>query len=302
MAKYEVLGADAIAEKGWWQAHKWLLLRRASQLGILALFLVSPWIYQQHETWVIKGNLSSSLLLDTVPMTEPLVFLQMMASGHWPVTTAITGVLVVVAFYLLVGGRVYCSWVCPMNIVTDAANWSREKLGIKPSTRLSRNLRYWLLAMVLVLSAVTGTMAYELFNPVSMLHRGMIFGMGLAWTIVIGVFLFDLFVTKRGWCSHLCPMGATYSLIGKLSPVRVRADKRDACNDCMECFVVCPESQVIKPALKGEAKGIGPVIMASECTNCGRCIDICAKEIFHFGTRFDNHVKEERVQGSTQHT
>ncbi len=300
MAKYEKLGADAIAEKGWWQAYKWLLLRRVSQLGILALFLVSPWLYRQYEIWIIKGNLSSSLLLDTVPMTDPLIFLQMVASGHWPVTTAITGVLIVLAFYLLVGGRVYCSWVCPVNMVTDAANWLREKLGIKPSTRLSRNLRYWLLAMVILLSAITGTMAYEMFNPVSMLHRGIIFGMGLAWTIVFGVFLFDLLVTKRGWCSHLCPMGATYSLIGKFSPLRVRADKREACNDCMECFVVCPESQVIKPALKGEAKGIGPVIMSSECTNCGRCIDICSKEVFHFGTRFHNQMKAERVNDSTQ--
>ena len=32
-------GAEAIAVKGWLRAHKWLLLRRLSQLGILALFL-----------------------------------------------------------------------------------------------------------------------------------------------------------------------------------------------------------------------------------------------------------------------
>jgi len=36
------LGRSAITAKGWLQAHKWLLLRRASQLGILALFLAGP--------------------------------------------------------------------------------------------------------------------------------------------------------------------------------------------------------------------------------------------------------------------
>ncbi|HRG72288.1 MAG TPA: quinol dehydrogenase ferredoxin subunit NapH, partial [Thauera aminoaromatica] len=30
-------GREAVEAKGWLRAHKWLLLRRASQLGILAL-------------------------------------------------------------------------------------------------------------------------------------------------------------------------------------------------------------------------------------------------------------------------
>jgi ferredoxin-type protein NapH len=28
------------------------------------------------------------------------------------------------------------------------------------------------------------------------------------------------------------------------------------------------------------------VILASNCTNCGRCIDVCSKDVFVFGTRF----------------
>jgi ferredoxin-type protein NapH len=53
----------------------------------------------------------------------------------------------------------------------------------------------------------------------------------------------------------------------------------------MDCFEVCPEEQVIRPALKGADKGIGPVILSSQCTNCGRCIDVCAEDVFHFGLR-----------------
>ncbi|WP_303906139.1 quinol dehydrogenase ferredoxin subunit NapH [Thiohalomonas denitrificans] len=283
MASYERLGADAIAVKGRLRAHKWLLLRRLSQVGILVLFLLGPWA----GLWIIKGNLSSSLLLDSVPMTEPLVFLQMLAAGFvTPATTAITGVLIVAGFYLLVGGRAYCSWVCPVNMITDAANWLRQKLGIKPTTRFSHHVRYWMLAMVVLVALASGSMAYELINPVSLIHRGVIFGVGMTWAVILGVFLFDLFVTRRGWCSHVCPMGAAYGLIGKFSLLRVRADRREVCNDCMECFVVCPEPQVIQPALKGAERGIGPVIVAGECTNCGRCIDICSKDVFNFGTRF----------------
>lgn len=43
MARYTVLGAEAIRKKGWWQAYKWLILRRLSQIGILLLFLLGPW-------------------------------------------------------------------------------------------------------------------------------------------------------------------------------------------------------------------------------------------------------------------
>ncbi|HRD91107.1 MAG TPA: quinol dehydrogenase ferredoxin subunit NapH, partial [Accumulibacter sp.] len=34
--------------------------------------------------------------------------------------------------------------------------------------------------------------------------------------------------------------------------------------------------------------GIGPVILAANCTNCGRCIDVCSKDVFAFGLRFNN--------------
>ena len=47
---------EAIEAKGWWGAHRWLLLRRATQLTVLALFLVGPWF----GWWLVKGNLSYS--------------------------------------------------------------------------------------------------------------------------------------------------------------------------------------------------------------------------------------------------
>lgn len=284
----QTIGAEAVATKGFIQAYKWLLLRRLSQLSILGLFLLGPLA----GVWIIKGNLASSLILDTVPLTEPMLVMQMFAAGFIPLSTALWGASFVVVFYLLVGGRVYCSWVCPVNIITDTASWLRERFGVLASGGFPRNTRYWMIALVMLLAAFTGTMSYELVNPVPMLHRGIIFGIGLSWSIVIAIFLFDLLVARKGWCGHLCPMGALYGIIGKFSPLRIRANKRERCDDCMECFVVCPEPHVIKPALKGATNGIGPVITAGECSNCGRCIDICAEEVFNFGLRFNNYSKE----------
>jgi len=279
-----MIGAEAVAAKGWLRAHKWLLLRRTSQLSILALFLVGPWF----GLWIVKGNLSFSYTLNTLPLADPYVLLQSLAAGHMPEKLALIGVAIVVAFYLLVGGRTYCSWVCPVNLVTDLANWLRVRLGLKGGAHVSRQVRYWVLGMTFVAAAVSGTIAWEMVNPVTMTHRGLIFGAGLAWTVLLAVFLLDLFVMNRGWCGRLCPVGAFYSLVGRWSPVRVSASLRSACNDCMDCFEVCPEPQVIRPALKGEGKGVGPVILAPNCTNCGRCIDVCSKDVFRFGLRTNN--------------
>ncbi|WJW75359.1 quinol dehydrogenase ferredoxin subunit NapH [Thiohalobacter sp. IOR34] len=280
-------GQEALARKGRLGASKWLLLRRLSQLGILALFLLGPLA----GVWIVKGNLNSSLTLDVLPLTDPYVLLQSLLSGHWPELSAAIGALIVLVFYLLVGGRAYCAWVCPVNLVTDAAHWLRERLGISGASRLSRQARYWILGMTLLLAALTGSVAWEFVNPVSMLHRGLIFGMGLAWLVVLAVFLLDLLVSRRAWCGHLCPVGAFYSLLGRYSLLRVSAARREACDDCMDCFAVCPEPQVIRPALKGAAEGVGPVIFSANCTNCGRCIDVCAEDVFEFSTRFNNRIK-----------
>ena len=277
------IGAEAVARKGWFAAHRWLILRRLSQFSILALFLSGPWF----GLWIVKGNLSYSYTLDLLPLTDPYVLLQSLLAGHVPERLAIVGALIVAVIYLLIGGRAYCSWVCPVNLVTDAAAWLRSRLGIKGGAHLSRQARYWVLGMTLILALASGTIAWELVNPVSMLHRGLIFGFGAAWMVILAVFLFDVFVMNRGWCGHLCPVGAFYSVLGRWSPLRVTALRREKCNDCMDCFAVCPEHHVIKPALKGAVQGFGPVILSPNCTNCGRCIDVCSEDVFEFGSRFN---------------
>jgi len=277
-------GQDAIAAKGWFKAHRFLIARRVSQAGVLALFLLGPLV----GLWIVKGNLNSSLTLGVLPLTDPYVLLQSFAARHWPETTAIMGAIIVAVFYALVGGRVYCSWACPVNLVTDAAAWLRQCLGLRGVSRLPRATRQGLLIMTFAVSAVAGVVAWEVINPVSMFHRGLIFGVGLAWVVILAVFLLDAFVSPRSWCGNLCPVGAFYGWLGHKSLVRVRADQRAQCNDCGDCYDVCPEPQVILPALKGAAKGVGPVILDAACTNCGRCIDICSKDVFGFGMRFGN--------------
>ena len=66
-------------------------------------------------------------------------------------------------------------------------------------------------------------------------------------------------------------------------------------------LLVCPKPKDIRPALKCADKGMGPVITSVNCTNCGRCIDVCTRNVFRFGGRFGNRaVKPE--QTTTHHS
>lgn len=282
-AAKRIPGAAAVRAKGWVAAHRWLLARRASQAFFLALFLVGPLT----GFWLVKGTLASSLTLDVLPLSDPFIALQSLVARHPLESTALIGAAIVLVGYLLVGGRAYCSWVCPINPVTDAAHWLRVKLGLREGVASSRSMRMWGFFGALAASAVVGTIAWELVNPVTITHRALVFGSaGAAWAVVAAIFVFDLAISKRGWCSHLCPVGYFYGLIGKVSLLRVAAPRRAACDSCMDCYNVCPEAHVLTPVLKGKAKGEGPVILSGDCTNCGRCIDVCDKDVFAFATRF----------------
>jgi ferredoxin-type protein NapH len=275
-------GAEAVRDKGWWRAHRFLLLRRLSQAGVLALFLAGPWA----GWWIVKGNLSSSLTLGTLPLTDPFVLAQVIAAGHGPASAALAGALIVAAFYALVGGRVFCGWVCPVSAVTDSAAWLRRRLGITSGRVPRGDLRRWLIPAVLLACAATGLTVWEWVNPVSLTQRALIFGGSVAWGGAAAVFLFDLLVAPRGWCGHLCPVGATYALLGRGALLRVSAQRSSRCNDCADCYAVCPEPQVIPIALKGK-DGASPVITDADCTNCGRCLDVCGPDVFRFTHRFD---------------
>jgi len=197
-----------------------------------------------------------------------------------PLQEVLLGAAIILTLYALLGGRVWCAWVCPINMVTDLAAWLRRRLGITDLFRLSRNTRYTVLALALILSVLTGVAAFEWISPISMLHRELIFGIGLGWTAVLGVFLFDLFILRNGWCGHLCPLGAFYALVGKLALLRIRFDT-PTCTHCGECAKVCPEPQV----LNLKAAAAAGIIASGECTNCGRCISICPEDTLHFDLR-----------------
>lgn len=338
----KVAGREARQKLGWFYSHRFLLLRRLTQLGVLLLFVSGPLFGR----WILKGNYGSSrFLLDalksdtssimvsvpamsgmpevvnselttmqlnpvakpllivgqtpqesaSIPMTDPLLMLQSLLTGHWPELTVLLGAVIAVLLYGLLAGKLFCGWVCPFNLVTDLAAWLRRKLGISSQFNLPPSIRYFVLVAVLVVSAVSGVLVWEWLNPVSTLGRGVIntaweyshqvslgqalvlgFGAG-AW-LLVAIFLLDLFVFKHGWCGHLCPMGALYGVIGAKGLMHIEASRREVCTKCMDCINVCPEPQVLPRPLF--AKQESNLISSQACLRCGRCIDVCPEKVF----------------------
>ncbi|HGF5097442.1 TPA: quinol dehydrogenase ferredoxin subunit NapH [Vibrio parahaemolyticus] len=270
-------GKEAVEKLGWWRAHRFLILRRLCQLTIIALFMAGPTL------GVLTGNLSSNMLFDTVPLSDPLIVLQALATGHIPEFNALLGVVIVVVFYAILAPRAFCAWVCPLNIVTDLAAWLRRKFNIKASYRWSPAIRYWLIPVLMLGSALSGAILWTWLDPVAALHRGLVFGMGAGWVLIALVFVLDLLLVEHGWCGHLCPLGATYGVIGRKSLLRVTAVRREDCTKCMDCFYVCPEPEVLRQPLKeGDRR-----VMDQNCISCGRCLDVCPEHVFEFKNRLN---------------
>jgi len=258
--------------------HRFLIARRFVQILIMSLYIIA----NIFGIKMLVGDLSTSLFMNTIPLSDPFAVLQMLFAGAVISLDIVIGSLIIASFYFLVGGRVFCSWVCPVNMITDLSNFLRRKLRLDAITKkqpASRNIRYWAVALSLILSAILGVGAFEFISPVGMVQRGIIFGLGFGLATMLVIFLFDLFILKNGWCGHICPLGGFYSLIGKFSLIRVKHNA-DKCTLCMKCKVVCPESQVLFMVGKTNEQ-----ILSGECTNCGRCVEVCDDEALDFSIR-----------------
>jgi len=251
----------------WLYRRRWLVSRRCVQVFIILAFMVEfPLIGQ-----VAVGNLSSSRWFGVLDLSDPLIWLQSILAGAPITLTALTGALLVAVFYALFGGRLYCSWVCPINLVTDLAFWLRQKLNIKGHLSIPRNLRQVILLLALVLSILGGVPAWEMINPITLFQRELLWWSVSGSGLLAGLFLFDVFVTRRGWCGHLCPVGAFYALLGRYARLRVSATRPGQCTGCTASVRACPEPHVLAPVISNTASAVSH----GDCTRCGACLDAC---------------------------
>lgn len=252
-------------------SRKWRNLRWGSILLVNGLFWTPYWL----DNSFIKGSLVASHVFGIL-LLDPYATLEYGLANRGLSTEMLLGAGLVILFYLLVGGRSFCSWVCPYTLLLE---WSepihvrlRKKRWIRNHT-FNPKLRYFLWGGFLLLAFLTGVAPFETINVMAILHRAVVYGPGLAVFFVLAVLVVDTLVMRQGWCRYLCPVGLTYSFIGRFAVLRVRYTL-DGCHHDGACRSVCPSPEMLDITKAGHAPSMFNHI-TDNCTRCGRCIDVC---------------------------
>lgn len=262
---------------------RYTIARRVLQIFVMTLFIGSArWGWTMFGKPLLTGDLSSSNIGGLVALSDPFATLQRFAAQYWLSEESVIGALIVLLVYVMLSGRVFCAWVCPMNIVTDFAAWCREKLGIRSEVfHFPSWFRYVMLVVSILVSLFSGVAAFEAVSPQAVIWREAVYGIGMGFiSAVFGIFAFDLAVSKRGWCGHICPLGAFWAVVGTAGQVKVGYNA-ESCTKCGDCLKVCPEPQVLN-FRQAQEKGL---VASGECTNCGKCISVCTESSLKFVLR-----------------
>ncbi|MGD2062322.1 MAG: NapH/MauN family ferredoxin-type protein [Nitrospirota bacterium] len=266
--------------------HTWTKVRRVVQLCCLALFAIFPlthWATERmygperivRETYV-QGHFAASSFRAggfQLHLADPFAAIEVFIASHEVTLTLAIAAGIVLAFYWLLGGRTFCAWACPLGTVLDLAEpghrWLRKRWHFK-TREIAPRLKYQLLAAILLVSALTGLTVFELVSPIFAVSRAIAFGVTSGLVVVGLIVAFEVLVARRGWCESLCPVGAFYGLVGKVSPVRVAID-HDICDECKVCARYCVTPRILDPPIDG----VTDAVTSADCTLCGACLDDC---------------------------
>jgi ferredoxin-type protein NapH len=263
----EKLHARAHAEKkNTWRNRRWVTLVLVNLLFVVSFGL---------DIQVLEGSLTASRFIG-FHLIDLNSALQVMLAHKHIIVNLLIGTVTVLVLWILLGGRSFCSWVCPYHLLAEWAEAIHLKLAEKnlvtdqPIDRRVRSV-FWLIFAFLAL--VTGYTVYEAISPTGILSRALIYGPGLALLWVIALLVFEVFFSRRAWCRYACPIGLTYGVVGIVSPLRIRYKLVDCFHEG-DCRKVCLVPHVLDTVIKGRAVAT-EVPIGPDCTRCGLCVDVC---------------------------
>ncbi len=192
---------------------KWTKVRRIVQFSIISLFLSPLFIVAVEGDNFFFGSLGSSTFFGIV-LSDPYAALQVTLASKKMNLAYLSGALIIFLFYFVLKGRVFCSWVCPVNTLLEFTEKLRKYFKA-PDKIYNRHLKKYLAAAILLLSFLVGVPVFELFSPIGFTMRNALFTFGFGIWIIAAIILFELLISKRGWCRYFCPLGGFYQSLEK---------------------------------------------------------------------------------------
>jgi len=204
--------------------------------------------YQSFKKRRLLVRIVSSILL-----TGFVVFI-IFQLGHLQIWHWIT--IIAVLAVILLAGRGFCGFLCPVGSFLDFIHFICKKLHVKEIkrpegfNRFIRVFRYFFCIFYFVL------------------HFG--FGIDPGWPLVV-LLIITTPIMVRFWCS-ICPVGTILGLLNRVSVFRLEKES-EVCVGCSVCEKVCP-MQNDKVFTNNET---GEVVSVS-CIYCGMCVGKCPKK------------------------
>jgi len=124
---------------------RWTWLRRATQLGLLAVFL---WLFRRTES---TGAADLNAVVNVLFRLDPLVAVAAMVAGKQLLVLVWPALMTVILTLLL--GRFFCGWVCPLGTLLDITSRLLPRRRRVAGARW-RAVKFFLLGLVLVSAAL----------------------------------------------------------------------------------------------------------------------------------------------------
>ncbi len=177
--------------------------------------------------------------------------------------------------------RGFCSWVCPIGLLTEYLNRLHRfifRKDVKIPRWLDyplRSLKYLLLFFFLwaiMIQMNVRDLDHFIYSPynmvadIKMLHFFTNIS-ALAFWVLVALLVLSILV-RNFWCRYLCPYGA---LLGGLSFVSIFKIHRneDTCTQCHQCTRACPVDIKVH-------KTTG--VISDECHACLKCVAVCPEK------------------------
>jgi ferredoxin-type protein NapH len=249
-----------------WRNRRWITLILVNLLFVLSF---------QLDIQILEGALTASRFIG-FHMADLNSALQVMLAYKEVLINLFIGTMTIIILWIFLGGRTFCSWICPYHLVAEFAEKIHLILINKKIIKnhdFHRGTRTVLYIIFALLAIITGYTVFEFINPVGILSRALIYGTSLSLVWIAVLLLFEIFYSQRAWCRYVCPIGMTYGIIGAFSLLQVKYNT-EACHHEGECRKVCLVPHVLECIKKGRAYQ-KEIALGADCTRCGLCVDVC---------------------------